>query len=104
MLNGVDAGEVAALERDLDRRIARCSEDAAAAKRRIAAETRRRKRKAEELQKHERLTFNLHADLVNGESAVDAPPRPPDPDLSVLQHCRHWTSSGQRLIHLTSNY
>ena len=66
-MNGVDAGELAAMELELDRKIARCADDAATAKRKIAAEDRRRDRKAEQLEKQERLSFTLHADLVDGE-------------------------------------
>lgn len=74
-MNGVDAGELAAMEQELDRKIARCGEDAAAAQKKIATEDRRRARKAEQLEKQERLSFTLHADLVDGESPCRWPQR-----------------------------
>lgn len=65
-MSSIDVSELAALEQDLTRKIIRCSEEAAVVKKKISAELRRRGRKGEELERQERISFCLHADLVDG--------------------------------------
>ena len=68
MNTGIDASELFFTEHELDRKILKCGEDALLTKKKIYVERKRCDHRAVELSKQEKLSFTLHADLVNGTS------------------------------------